>query len=111
MGEEHGNFDQLFNGYEQVRELQLQNQELLAEIDSKDEEISQLRELADAAAELSASDARAQKIVQLSKKNRSLNLALEKERALSLQLAQELRSAKADAAAKSGNADPKVRGK
>mmetsp|Transcript_32155 Transcript_32155/g.91223 ORF Transcript_32155/g.91223 Transcript_32155/m.91223 type:complete len:360 (+) Transcript_32155:129-1208(+) len=107
MGEAADDFDRVFGGLDQVRELQERNQQLLGVLDAKNEEIAQLQELAEAATELSAGDAHAQKIVQLSKKNRNLGLALEKERALSMELATELRSAKAALAAssKSGNHD------
>eukprot|EP00873_Tetraselmis_striata_P036528 jgi/Tetstr1/456792/TSEL_043466.t1 len=97
MGDAADEFDRVFGGVDLARELQERNQQLLAVLDAKNEEILQLRELAEAAAELSSGDPHAQKIVQLSKKNRTLGLALEKERSLSQQLAGELRTAKASA--------------
>eukprot|EP00197_Chlamydomonas_leiostraca_P004101 CAMPEP_0202872114 /NCGR_PEP_ID=MMETSP1391-20130828/20448_1 /ASSEMBLY_ACC=CAM_ASM_000867 /TAXON_ID=1034604 /ORGANISM="Chlamydomonas leiostraca, Strain SAG 11-49" /LENGTH=361 /DNA_ID=CAMNT_0049553077 /DNA_START=33 /DNA_END=1114 /DNA_ORIENTATION=- len=82
-----------------VHELQQKVADLIAQLRAKDGEMAELRELADAAAGLQAQDVQAAKIIELSKKNRMLTLALEKEKQRASSLQTELRGAAGAAAA------------
>ncbi|WIA12004.1 hypothetical protein OEZ85_012085 [Tetradesmus obliquus] len=91
---------------QQVRQLQQQ-------LAAREQEVAALREIAEAATELQSQDVQAAKVIELSKKNRSLNLMLEKERQKVAKLQQSLSQASAGkeagagkpAEAKEGNAE------
>eukprot|EP00899_Mesostigma_viride_P011534 jgi/Mesvir1/20381/Mv12288-RA.1 len=76
----------------QVRQLEEQNAELASALDEKEKELSTLRQLLDTAmsGDPYSGDALNQKILELSKKNRALNLAFEKERTKANKLQAEL---------------------
>eukprot|EP00798_Chlamydomonas_sp_ICE-L_P008752 gene8752-33613_t len=65
----------------QIRELQRKYGAALQELEEKDAELEMLREATEAAAELQSQDLQGAKIIELSKKNRAMNLALEREKA------------------------------
>jgi len=73
-----------------IAHLRAQNQALEAQLAARDAECRELREVAEAAADLQSADQQAAKVIELSKKNRALNLALEKERARVSQLSSEI---------------------
>lgn len=69
---------------EQIQELTDRNAELLAQLDSKDEEIAALEDkviaLEPVAGFSGAGDPRDAKIIELSKRNRMLNMGLQKKK-------------------------------
>eukprot|EP00775_Hariotina_reticulata_P012960 gene12960-13089_t len=62
------------------KDAQLQLYQLQQQLAAREQEVAALREIAEAATELQSQDVQAAKVIELSKKNRSLNLLLEKER-------------------------------
>eukprot|EP00877_Chromochloris_zofingiensis_P009251 jgi/Chrzof1/457/Cz01g16160.t1 len=73
--------------------LQQQNTELLEALQTREQEIQALKEVAEAQGELQSQDVQAAKIIELSKKNRNLNLAFEGERRKVAKLQQALSEA------------------
>ncbi|KAF8071151.1 fabZ [Scenedesmus sp. PABB004] len=81
-----------------------QLQAVRAQLAQREAEVVALREIADAAGELQSADVQAAKVIELSKKNRALNLSLEKERHKVAKLQQALSEAAAATGAKEGGA-------
>ena len=79
----------------QVQELTQRNQELLMALDMKEREIAQLSAMAETGGNAITADVRESKIVEIAKKNRTLTLALEREKAEKARLKTELKAAQA----------------
>ncbi|KAL3142293.1 Coiled-coil domain-containing protein 13 [Trebouxia sp. C0009 RCD-2024] len=91
----------------QLRELQITNQQLQQLLQQKDVELLALQELSDAAIGLKAQDVEANKVIELAKKNRSLNLALEREKQKAAGLSAELQKTKLmETVPQAGTTDP-----
>jgi hypothetical protein len=79
----------------QVDELTRRNQDLVVSLDSKDRELAELSSLLETGGDRLAAGVRESKIVEMSKKNRALTLAVARERAEKARLVTELKAARA----------------
>ncbi|QDZ23428.1 hypothetical protein HOP50_10g59670 [Chloropicon primus] len=78
-----------WDDFQIVGELQEQNQNLLLQLDAKDRE---LREVQNYLSKIQTSEAREGKILELAKKNRALNVAIEREKSRVVKLQSEIES-------------------
>lgn len=69
-----------FNVLQQLQDLQERNAELVRQLQLKESQAQELQDTVQAYAELQSQEPQAAKIIELSKKNRILNLAIEKEK-------------------------------
>ncbi|KAK9816609.1 hypothetical protein WJX72_002699 [[Myrmecia] bisecta] len=74
----------------QVRDLKVKNADLLMALEHSQQEADMLRDLADAATQLHQNDKQSMKIIELSRKNRALHLAVEREKQKAVNMAAEL---------------------
>ena len=79
----------------QVQELTRRNQELLHALDAKERECAELSAALETGGDRLAAGVRESKIVEMARKNRSLTLAVEKEKAEKARLVTELKAARA----------------
>eukprot|EP00891_Asterochloris_glomerata_P002894 jgi/Astpho2/2894/Aster-x0116 len=91
----------------QLREEQLKNERLEAALQQKQHEVDSLREIADAAVGLKAQDTETNRIIELSKRNRGLNLMLEREKQKAAGLAAELQKVQLLDGVPAAGTDPK----
>ncbi|WZN60195.1 coiled-coil domain-containing protein [Chloropicon roscoffensis] len=80
-----------WDDFQIVGELQEQNQNLLLQLDAKDRE---LREVQNYLSKIQTSEAREGKILELAKKNRALNVAIEREKSRVVRLQSEIENVK-----------------
>lgn len=76
---------------QQLQDLHERNAELVRQLQLKDAQIQDLQDTVAAATELQSQEPQAAKIIELSKKNRTLNLAIEKEKQKVAKLMQDVR--------------------